>query len=508
LGLDTAYIPVKEDDIKCFIEDVYSNPSLVEHRVKQLTPSVQEQGFITNTLYKHLLAQTEDDPFDNHFGFTSCCILAYLFPYYFDRGQSLAMLADEFGGEQSEYLFSLLNCFQSHFSTIPHCGSSGDINYRSGVYVHQENITPLLEAVTKLDQDVGPLFDQNSGLIPALKYAQQHQTGLLEAFDIHVPSSGEFFTSRFNLRAWYLDNLDDERIEKECIDTSFSIGFPVPSSSVIDILDTGPLIFDWVCTENLLPMFENDSKKLEKKRAVNGEVEISLIFEETTPIVLVQTTQNILLHNPETYVEEVKLSLEKYLLDKGFNATFFISLHETGNLPQELKSASDIKISYFSKPSFIFSKHHWEFVLDNQLLTMEFGYSGRMTLCLNNEQVDEYRLSDQDIHRTVYFTGGHWYTLSVDASQYRKGKLELKIYKGLQLHAEFTCFKGAEQYPLSKNLILMAGEMMTVFLSLMTLAARNPMLIPPLLLIGFLMYQYNKRHHYFLKPSYELEEDS
>ncbi len=37
---------------------------------------------------------------------------------------------------------------------------------------------------------------------------------------------------------------------------------------------------------------------------------------------------------------------------------------------------------------------------------MEFGYSGRMVLSLNGEKIDEYRLSDKDIHRTVYFAGG------------------------------------------------------------------------------------------------------
>ncbi|UTZ30684.1 hypothetical protein HB763_13485 [Vibrio campbellii] len=507
LGLDTAYIPVAEEDIKYFVEDVCNNPDLVEQRVNQLTPSKQERKFLTHTLYKNLLAQTENDTFDSHFGFTSCCILAYLSPYYYDRGQSLGRLADDFGGEQSEHLFSLLNCFQTFFSTVPHCGDSGGPNYCSGYYISKENITPLHDALMQLDRAVGPLFEEDSGLIKALKYAQKHQTGLLEAFDIQVPFSGDFFTSRFNLRAWYLDNLDDERIEKECIDTSFTIGFPVPSSSIIDMFDTGPFIFDWVRSENLLPIFENDPDP-KKERAVSGQVEIRLIFEETTPLVVVRTTQNTLLHDPENYAEKIRLSFEKYLTQNGLEANFFISLHDSESIPKEIKSSSDIEVRYFSKPSFIFSRHQWLFTLDDEKLAMEFGYSGRMVLSLNGEKIDEYRLSDKDIHRTVYFAGGHWYTISVDATQYRNGDLDLKIYKGVQPKAAFKCFKGAEQYPLSKNLVLMAGEMATIFLTLMTLAARKPILIPPLLLIGFLMFKYNQRHHYFLKPSYELEEDS
>ncbi len=112
------------------------------------------------------------------------------------------------------------------------------------------------------------------------------------------------------------------------------------------MFDTGPLIFDWVRSENLLPIFENDPDP-KKERAVSGQLEIRLIFEETTPLVVVRTTQNTLLHAPENYVEKIRLSFENYLTQNGLEANFFVSLHDSESIPKEIKSSSDIEVRYF-----------------------------------------------------------------------------------------------------------------------------------------------------------------
>lgn len=92
MGLDTAYVPVRKQDIDYFIDDVVRDPNLLDERVALLTQSKQDREFLRDNLYSTVVNQNEEQPFDAYLGFAACSILAYLRPYYYDRGNLLSIL--------------------------------------------------------------------------------------------------------------------------------------------------------------------------------------------------------------------------------------------------------------------------------------------------------------------------------------------------------------------------------------------------------------------------------
>ncbi|WP_190333242.1 hypothetical protein [Vibrio sp. S9_S30] len=504
MGLDTAYIPVAKQDIDFFVGDIVQQPNLLDSRIQLLTQSREDIGFLRDSVYSNIFAQNEEQPFDKYLGFSACGILAYLHPYYYDRGQSLMNIAFNHRNF-SEPLLALFDDFSLCFPTVKHCGDSGDANYRSGVYIREENVGELLRLLSQGELKESLELEEPNGLLAALKYADKHHTGILEVFDIHVPISGDFYTSTFNLRAAYLKNLDDEITERDCDYTGFTIGIPVPSSSTISCDDLGKMVYEWMDNEKLLPRHEKDSS-FDRKTA--GEIKMSMICQELTPLIMIGTKQNIFLHDSDDYFEKLRASLSEYFTQRGVEANFFISSHDENEVPEDIRSIKNASVFYKMKPSFILGSHKWSFQFDEQNVDMKLGLKGELEVALNGRVIDKFKVSFSDVHRTVYFIDGNWYTIRVKNTNPVAGELDIQLHKGLFLQAQFKFLQGSEVYSKLHNGILMLGEALTIFFGVMVFMFPRAYVILPLFMLLSAMYKYNKRHHFMLRPvSVDITED-
>ena len=100
----------------------------------------------------------------------------------------------------------------------------------------------------------------------------------------------------------------------------------------------------------------------------------------------------------------------------------------------------------------------------------------------------------------MYFVDGSWYTIRVKSTKPTAGELDIQLYKGLFLQAQFKFLQGSEVYSKLNNGILMLGELFTIFFGVLVFMSPRPFVILPLLLLLAVMYKYNKRHHFVLKP--------
>ncbi|MGF1731011.1 hypothetical protein [Photobacterium kasasachensis] len=503
MGLDTAYIPVKKQDIDYFVSEVAATPGLLNKRLNLLSKSQDSITFLREGLYERIISHNEQHSFDDNFGFAACGILAYLNPYYYDRGQSLMDIALRIRSV-SKLLIEQFEDFYTCFPSIKHCGDSGVANYRSGVYIPEAKIEAVLEILS--DPAVSDVANvgQQDGLMVALRYALKHNTGLLEAFDLYVPASGECFTSFYNMKAQFLNNLDNELTEADCEHTGLTIGIPAPSSSQISLDEFGQLILEWIEIENALPAYNGQSNAA---RLMPGDISMTLMCAESTPLVLISTTQNIFIHDCQQYVALLIGSLSDFLEQKSLAANFFISTQDENKVPEDIASVDNCNLRYGMKPSFILqTKHNWKFLFDELQVEMWLGMSGKMQVFLNGDCIDSYKVSFTKQHRTVFFANGAWYTISVKSFKLTTGEIDIQLHKGMFLQARFRFIQGSEVYPKSVNRTLIAGEMLTVLFTALLIMMPRPFTFLPVLLLLGAMYKFNKRHHYQLKPL-SLDED-
>lgn len=60
---------------------------------------------------------------------------------------------------------------------------------------------------------------------------------------------------------------------------------------------------------------------------------MSLIYEDTTPIIIIGTKQNVFIHDADDYFEKLRLSLFECLNQHNLDINFFISTHGEGEVP-------------------------------------------------------------------------------------------------------------------------------------------------------------------------------
>lgn len=156
--------------------------------------------------------------FEKTFGYAAAVIAGYLHPYWYLRGTGLSWLC-----MKDSFFFSFLESITAlvpeYFGNMKDT-SGGMIteNYQGGGYVAYEKLEALTQAL------IGPyreLADEVLGdqgletLLTVIRYAQEHETGILEAADVMVPFSGECATDHDHLRAGYLKNINDLRNQRE-----------------------------------------------------------------------------------------------------------------------------------------------------------------------------------------------------------------------------------------------------------------------------------------------------
>ncbi|MEZ8130441.1 hypothetical protein [Enterovibrio norvegicus] len=495
MGLDTAYIPVKRQDIEHFVADIVSEPSQLNERIGRLSKSKASLHYLREHIYSPMFALEGEEPFDAGLGFAACRILGFLHPYFFDRGQSLLNIAfDE--PLLKDQLIKHFVPFENLFPHASHSGDSGALNYRSGLYIPEENVQCVLQALSEKTVFESLFLSEDSGLMLALRYAEKHQTGLLEAFDICEPMIGNYLSSQFNLRASFLNNVHDELVEADCECSRLTIGIPVPSSSEIDMDAFGRVIYEWLQQEDQLPAFGDMPSD---QRAQPGTLEMTLMFSDSTPLVVVRTTENIFLRDRDGLIENIRISLSNELENHGLKSNFFISTEDESEVPADIASTKPCQMQSSITPRFIVNNHTWTFRFDGMSVEMALSLKSEMTVLMNGKPIDRYKLSRSDTHRTVFFSNGNWYTISVVNENIFSGTLGIKIHKGIFLQAYFQLLQGSNCYTKSANLTFLSFEVLTLFFGLMVFMMPKAVVISLLLMLLGGMYKYNKRYHYFLR---------
>lgn len=168
-------------------------------------------------IYEHFLhwrreVEKGSRAFPATFGYAAAALAGYLHPYWYLRGTGISTLA-----QQEPFFHSLIEPLASiaadylPAATDPAHGLITD-NYQGGGYIDHSKLALLDKALHQEYRIVAQAVLGTEGLATVehvVAYALQAKTGLLEAADIVVPASGEYASDRENLRAAYLQNLDD-----------------------------------------------------------------------------------------------------------------------------------------------------------------------------------------------------------------------------------------------------------------------------------------------------------
>ncbi|BDY05196.1 hypothetical protein F0521_22370 [Ferrimonas sp. YFM] len=449
------------------------------------------RAFLKESVYKDLLAADESLPFDAHYGFAIGSILGHRHPYFYDRGRSIMKIA--YSGEESpKALSSLVEEFEDYFPQLRHCGQSGDANYRSGVYIPKENIEQVIGVFSKIPD----YFQDDDGLKLGLNYALKHGTGLLEVMDLVVPITDQFFSCPYNFKAGFLGNAFDETKESDCTCTSFTIGIPVPSSSVLDIDEMGGLVMEWIEQEKRLPALKETSQQ---GRTIAGWSTVKLLSAEESPIVIIMSEDNILLRDAEQFCSQLTCSLSEFFSEKSIKANFFVSTHDAEALPEELLQNSPCDIRYKNRPRIALQQQELLFAVDGHKIDLSISISGKASVFHNGVLVDSYKLKRSTTHRTCLFFEGNWYNLSVRRLSMTSPILEVNIFKGMFCHARFKLVPGSETLSKSFDRTLRLGEkLLPVFVGVTFAVPR--LFIIPLIVLLLLMLKFNRRHHFYLVP--------
>ncbi|MCG7497416.1 hypothetical protein MHO82_11115 [Vibrio sp. Of7-15] len=320
MGVDCTFHPVKPEEIDQFVFSVFDESTLVKERVKSLTQVPEDSRYLVETLYPAIVDYDPDDDFSAKFGFAAAGILSYLHPYYYSRNFTLfdlSIIDDRFS--------PLLSGIQHHRGDFPHHVVPESPNYCLGYYVTPESILPFLNLLKsedvqkKLNEQVDE--DNLSSLFAVLYYCQKGGLGFYEANEIVTPFSGEFYGCSHNLRAPYLDNMDDDSTAREGKFSCFHLRVHNLPESAINSEDFLTNIKQWIYEEPLLPplinIFESDIKPQSpppKKRS-GGEVFIDYAGAYNEPTTLeIYTVSPYLVLKPEQWTETIKEKLHSQLL--------------------------------------------------------------------------------------------------------------------------------------------------------------------------------------------------
>lgn len=216
MSFDITFHPISKEELQGFFLAVLAQPNRAGEKAANITTDPEKESRLLG-IYEEcgdVFADVKkgSEPFST-LVLGAAAIAGFLHPYWYARGSAISFLIDE--DERFEPLTrSLFEMFPRAFAGLKD-DSEGMIldNYSGGGYVPNGNL-PALKSMLLDDEyedAVATVFAEESfeALLEAIEYALDHGTGLLEVADLVVPSEGEVFTDPDNLRAHYLENVDD-----------------------------------------------------------------------------------------------------------------------------------------------------------------------------------------------------------------------------------------------------------------------------------------------------------
>lgn len=195
MGYDISYHPIKETEMNTWFFNV-DFVAIIEDNYSGIAPIIQQYALddFYAEKYKDILqvaANTQpDEPFENTYGYYLAVIQGLMGQYFYTRGSAFSFLIQEkpyfknYTKPWSEMLtYKFENPIQNELNK----------NYSSGVYIPADKVIKLredYEAGGEVKQDLDNYYSHGriNIFIKALKHAQEHECGLLEATEVVEPN--------------------------------------------------------------------------------------------------------------------------------------------------------------------------------------------------------------------------------------------------------------------------------------------------------------------------------
>jgi hypothetical protein len=229
MGYDITFHPFSVDELKYYVFDVAKDPGIAVKRVTEITSNPQKQEIIMEDIYSRFESfftgvLRNEEKYAKTFAFAAAAIAGYLHPFWYSRGCSISFLVSEeydyqhqvIGYEKvfSKYIKSTMEIKPDVFEGCTD-ENSGLIleNYSGGSYFYADELEMLWNDMTheKNQEIVSRVFDE-SGLEAighAINYCRKNNIGFMEATDVVIPITSTTHTDYDNMRAAYLENIDD-----------------------------------------------------------------------------------------------------------------------------------------------------------------------------------------------------------------------------------------------------------------------------------------------------------
>jgi hypothetical protein len=218
LSFDVTFHPIAADELQRFVFEVLLDPGIAESRAAEVTEDPEKRRALVE-LYEQLHGVEQEvilgkEPFST-LALGIAGVAGYLHPFWYVRGAAVSFLAEIDEEGFGPFLVSLRSLSPRRYRGVDD-KAPGRIreNFAGGGLIEHRKLPALQQRLVADDEDsaVAEVFDDAAleCLEAAVDYAIARKCGLIEAADLVVPSEDEAFTDLENLRAWHLDNVDDE----------------------------------------------------------------------------------------------------------------------------------------------------------------------------------------------------------------------------------------------------------------------------------------------------------
>lgn len=195
MGFDVSYHPISEDEIQHWYFDVLEDQNIISELAEKFNihPFYQER-------YKEFIQEVKNEHhnvFEKYHGFNIAIIQGFVRKYFYTRGSAFSFIIEKYPAFK-EYTKHWQDILKNKFEGTIH--NQIFENYSSGVFIPNDKVEKLLNDYEH-NENVRNILDEHyshkriSVFLNALKFAQEHNLGLLEATEVITPNPFELNNS-------------------------------------------------------------------------------------------------------------------------------------------------------------------------------------------------------------------------------------------------------------------------------------------------------------------------
>lgn len=194
MGFDISYHPIGIDQMNAWYFDRLAE--VAQEDFSQLQKVGKDAGLEEFYIDKYIETMKttstpppSEDPFEKHHAYCIAVVQGFFLPYFYTRGTALSFLLEE-TPELKKYITSWSSIKPENIV----CPVADGLveNYSGGVYISAKQVSELLadlEQETETKDLFTDFFEENFPVfVKALKYAEEHGLGLLEATEVVEPN--------------------------------------------------------------------------------------------------------------------------------------------------------------------------------------------------------------------------------------------------------------------------------------------------------------------------------